>query len=229
MNLLAHISQKDIEFTIKMLEKQLNCPKTSSMGRFFDAVSALLGINTDISYEGQAAIELEYYANEANAEPYNISFYNQKQSDKAYDINLSGQNDSSIVENTSATLGKIEYADSIDNSRFGFIVQTSYIINQIIRDIQEGHSKEHIASRFHSTIAEIVLQGCILIRKSSNLNSVVLSGGVFQNITLLKMCVERLREHNFIVFTHSEYPANDGGIALGQAVLALGKIFGRHV
>ncbi len=229
MNLLTHISQNDIEFIIKMLEKQLNCPTTSSMGRFFDAVSALLGINTDISYEGQAAIELEYYANEANAEPYNINFYNQKQSEKAYDINLKGQKDSSIVENNSVALGKIECSDSIDKSRFGFVVQTSCIINQIIRDLQEGYSKEHIASRFHSTIAEIVLQGCILIRKNSNLNSVILSGGVFQNITLLKMCVERLREHNFNVFTHSEYPANDGGIALGQAVLALGKIIDRHI
>lgn len=226
INLLAHISQNDIEFTIKMLEKQLNCPQTSSMGRFFDAVSALLGINTDISYEGQAAIELEYYAIEAKAEPYVINFSNHKQSDETHEVKLCIQNGSSIVENSLDVSGSQE---SPDTNRFGFVVQTSCIIDQIILDIQEGHSKEHIASRFHATIAEIVLQGCILIRKSSKLNSVVLSGGVFQNITLLKMSVDRLREHDFSVYTHSEYPTNDGGIALGQAVLALGNIIGRYV
>ncbi len=228
-DLLAHISQNDIEFTIKMLEKQLNCPLTSSMGRFFDAVSALLGINTDISYEGQAAIELEYYAIEVKPEPYVINFCNKKQSEETYEEKFCSQNGSSIVENSSSVLGNQDSADSLDRNRFGFVVQTSCIINQIIQDIQEGHSKEHVASRFHSTIAEIVLQGCILIRKNSNLNSVVLSGGVFQNITLLKMCIDRLREHDFNVYTPSEYPANDGGIALGQAVLALGKIIGRQV
>lgn len=228
-DLLESISQNDIKFTIKMLEKQLNCPLTSSMGRFFDAVSALLGINTDISYEGQAAIELEYYAMEANAQPYTINFCIQKQSEEAHTLKFCSKNDSSIVENSSDVSGSQESADSLDRNRFGFVVQTSCIINQIIQDIQEGYSKEHIASRFHSTIAEIVMQGCNLIRKNSNLNSVVLSGGVFQNITLLKMCVDRLREHDFNVYTPSEYPANDGGIALGQAVLALGKIIGRQV
>lgn len=187
--LLRDINQNDIDFTIKMLEKQLNCPLTSSMGRFFDAVSALLGINTDISYEGQAAIELEYYSIETNAEPYAINFQSKK-------TNLSD----------------------------GFVVQTSCIIDQIILDIQDGQSKEHIASRFHSTIAEIVLQGCDIIRKYSGLNSVVLSGGVFQNITLLKMSVDRLKENGFDVYTHSNFPANDGGISLGQAMLALAEI-----
>ncbi len=230
-NLLENISRNDIEFTIKMLEKQLNCPKTSSMGRFFDAVSALLGINTDISYEGQAAIELEYYSIEANAEPYIINFCNQKQSEEPYEIELCSQNGSSTIGNSSVVTGNIkrlESADSPDNNMAGFVVETSCIINQIIQDIQDGQSKEHIASRFHSTIAEIVLQGCELIRKNSSINSVVLSGGVFQNITLLKMSVDRLREHNFNVYTHSEYPTNDGGIAFGQAVLALGQIIGRH-
>ncbi len=202
--LLANINQKDIDFTIKMLEKQLNCPQTSSMGRFFDAVAALIGINTDISYEGQAAIELEHYAVEANAEPYAISFCSKKADGELYEINL----------------------DSVDENRTGFAIQTSSIINQIIQDILDGKSKEYIASRFHSTIAEIVLQGCSLIRKNSGLSSVVLSGGVFQNLTLLGMSVNRLREHGFNVYTHSEIPANDGGISLGQAMLALAKIVG---
>jgi len=196
---LSDISQSDVDFTIKMLERKLNCPQTSSMGRFFDAVSALLGIKTDISYEGQAAIELEYLAVESNAKP--------------YDIEISKKEIHSATED-----------DSFDADASRFVAKTNCIIKQIVSDIQAGQSKEHISSRFHSTIAEIILQGCKIIRDSSGLNSVVLSGGVFQNITLLRMTVDRLNENSFTVYTHSEVPANDGGIALGQAMMSLARI-----
>lgn len=271
--LLGNINQNEIDFTIKMLEKQLNCPKSSSMGRLFDAVSALLGISTDISYEGQAAIELEYYAVEQNIEPYDISLYcettknvagsndvssfhnsdftnnisysdntagssgvsNSSNSDCTSNINYSNNSvgsDSVNYSNNAKASNISNYAGSDsqriaknDKNKAGFVVKTSSIINQIIQDIQNGQSKEHIASKFHSTIAEIVLQGCNIIRENSKLSTVVLSGGVFQNITLLKLTVDRLRNNDFIVYTHSQYPANDGGIALGQAMMALAGIF----
>lgn len=199
-----NISQDDIDFTIKMLERNLNCPKTSSMGRFFDAVSALLDIKTDISYEGQAAIELEYYSVERGLKPYDIELCSQE--------TLSSAN-----------------GDFFDADAKGFIVKTACIIKQIVEDIQEGKSKEYISSRFHYTIAEIILQGCNTIREESRLNSVVLSGGVFQNLTLLRMSVDRLKENGFKVYTHSEVPANDGGIALGQAMMALAEIMTKTV
>ncbi|PYG88419.1 hydrogenase maturation protein HypF [Ruminiclostridium sufflavum DSM 19573] len=205
--LLSNISQKDIDFTVRMLEKKLNCPQTSSMGRFFDAVSALIGINTDISYEGQAAVELEYYAEALKAEPYNFSLYSPEQPQDA---------------------GEASDSDSPAKGDTGFIVQTKGIIYDIIKDIFDGHSKRHISSRFHSTAAEIVLRGCIRIREKSGINTVALSGGVFQNITLLKMSADRLKENGFNVYMHSELPANDGGIALGQALLALAEIADMH-
>jgi len=192
------ISQDDIDFTIKMLERKLNCPKTSSVGRFFDAVSALLGIKTDISYEGQAAIELEYYSVEQGLKP--------------YDIELCSQDTLSYTK-----------VGSYDAGATGFIAKTACIIKQIVKDIQKGKSREHISTRFHWTIAEIILQGCNKIREESSLNSVVLSGGVFQNLTLLRMSVDRLKENGFTVFTHSEVPTNDGGIALGQAMMTLAR------
>lgn len=186
---IRDISQNDIDFTIKMLEKKLNSPLTSSMGRLFDAVSALLGIKTDISYEGQAAIELEYYAIIEDARPYDIGLLIQ-------DANT-------------------ENGDSC------FIAKTSSIIKQIVKDLQGGQGRENISSRFHATIAELVLQGCKEIREKNRLNKVILSGGVFQNITLLKMSVDSLRENSFEVYIHNQVPANDGGIALGQAMMAL--------
>ena len=200
---LSGISQDDIDFVINMLKRKLNCPQTSSVGRFFDAVSALLEIKTDISYEGQAAIELENYAVDQNPEPYVIEFSEQ---------------------NNPSRIMKASFSDSsIDANKERFIAKTSCILKQIVKDIQDCQSIECISSRFHCTIADIVLQGCEIIRNSSGINSVVLSGGVFQNMTLLKMSVDRLREHGFLVYTHSEVPANDGGIALGQAMMALAR------
>ncbi|EPR08238.1 carbamoyltransferase HypF [Ruminiclostridium papyrosolvens] len=177
-------SKEEIIFTIKMLEKRINSPFTSSMGRFFDGVSALLGIKTDISYEGQAAIELEYYADLCCTEPYHFD---------------------------------------IENAAFEeeFKVNTSCIIKQIVNDILDGNGLEYISTRFHATIANIVLEGCLSIRSRGELNNVVLSGGVFQNVTLLQITVDSLQQQGFKVFVHSEVPANDGGIALGQSIMAI--------
>ncbi len=187
--LLSKENQQDIAFTVKMLERRLNCPLTSSMGRLFDAVSALIGIKTHISYEGQAAIELEYYAEETdNLEPYHIEL---------------------------ACPEKL------------LIVKTGGIIEQLVKDTDEGKSKEHISSRFHLTMAQVVLQGCMEIRGEGGGDRVVLSGGVFQNITLLKLCTALLEKNNFKVYTHSKIPANDGGIALGQAMMALAECVSR--
>jgi len=183
--LLSEINSGNIAFTLKMLEKKLNCPETSSMGRLFDAVSALLNIKTDISYEGQAAIELEYYAGDKTAKPYEV------------------------VINTDET--------------GCFVVRTDLLIRQLLQDIETGCSLELISSRFHATVADIVLKGCIFIREKSLINRVVLSGGVFQNMTLLTMSTELLEKNGFQVFTHSQIPANDGGIALGQAIMAIAQ------
>ncbi len=181
--ILKGIRQEDLAFTIRMLERRLNCPETSSMGRLFDAVSAILGIKTDISYEGQAAVELEYYATDMTAKPYEVTL----------ETGPAGS----------------------------FYVGTDTVITQLVREVEAGKSLEAIASSFHATAAEIVLKGCLEIRSKCKLNRVVLSGGVFQNLTLLAMCTELLENSGFEVFVHSQVPANDGGIALGQAIMAI--------
>jgi hydrogenase maturation protein HypF len=196
-------SKEEISFIIKMLEKGINSPFTSSMGRFFDAISALMGIKTDISYEGQAAIELEYYADLCCTESYDFTLNNE--------ASFEGKSKS----------GKNEIAQE-------FVVNTRPVIRQIICDLLEGKSREYISSRFHATIAEIVFTGCKNIRRSTDLNQVVLSGGVFQNITLLKLTVDLLERNGFEVYTHSEVPSNDGGIALGQAMMAIAGLLKKN-
>jgi hydrogenase maturation protein HypF len=93
-------------------------------------------------------------------------------------------------------------------------------IQNIVRDLKNGQTKGVIASRFHNTIAAVIAEVCRRIRESDRLNRVCLSGGTFQNIYVLESAVALLRRLGFEVFLHSLVPPNDGGIALGQAVIA---------
>ncbi len=77
-----------------------------------------------------------------------------------------------------------------------------------------------ISARFHLTLAQVVVECCERLRESDGLSRVCLSGGTFQNLRLLTHAVTFLREKGFEVFIHHRVPANDGGLALGQAVIA---------
>ena len=94
------------------------------------------------------------------------------------------------------------------------------IIRGIVSDLERGVEVESISSKFHNTIAEIILNMCLKIRKTSGLNRVALSGGVFQNSLLLENTYVLLDKNDFKVFKQHRVPPNDGGIALGQAVIA---------
>ena len=164
----------------KMIDKGINSPMTSSSGRLFDAVSALVGIRKEIYYEGQAAIELEMAAGvEAGGYPFDLR---------------------EIEDNT--------------------FILIEPIFRGIVSDLERGVEVESISSKFHNTMARIILNMCIKIRKTSGLDRVALSGGVFQNSLLLENTYVLLDKNNFKVFTQHRVPPNDGGIALGQVVIA---------
>ena len=171
-----------------MLEKNLNIVQTSSIGRLFDAVSALLGIRQVINYEAQAAIELE-----AAADPTENGYYQ-------YEILI-------------PEISSIQQSDSR-------IANTDTIIHQIYADILAGCSIPTISARFHNTLARLVVEICQGIRIEQGIQKVVLSGGVWQNMTLLEKTLYLLFKNDFQVYTHSRVPPNDGGIALGQAAIA---------
>jgi hydrogenase maturation protein HypF len=93
-------------------------------------------------------------------------------------------------------------------------------IEAVVGDLQRGERVSTISGRFHNTLAEAIGEVCRRLRKAEGLNRVCLSGGTFQNIFLLKRTLARLYHSDFEVFLHSEVPPNDGGISLGQAVIA---------
>jgi hydrogenase maturation protein HypF len=159
------------------LEHSINTPLTSSMGRLFDAVSALAGVRQTINYEGQAAIELESLCSPAET--------------GAYEFDLS--------------------ADEILVAGF---------LDQLLKDIHAGVSAPIISAKFHNGLAKAFVSVCKLIRQETAINTVALSGGVWQNITLLTKTYDLLDREGFTTLVHHNVPANDGGISLGQVAVA---------
>jgi hydrogenase maturation protein HypF len=156
----------------KQLERRVNCADTSSMGRLFDAVSALIGVRQKVTYEGQAAIELESLCG-AGAE-------------RCYPLPP----------------------------------DPGPMLRCIAEDLRAGVSREEIAGVFHETIAQWVAALAREARSRTGVNLVGLTGGVFQNLTLLRRAAQLVRDDGFELLTHRLVPANDGGLSLGQAVLA---------
>jgi hydrogenase maturation protein HypF len=94
------------------------------------------------------------------------------------------------------------------------------MVRSIVKDMGDNVAPGIISSRFHNTIVCVIADVCERIRKQDGLDVVALSGGVFQNLYLLTRTVAALEQKGFSVFTHEQVPTNDGGIALGQAVVA---------
>ncbi len=165
------------------LEKKINTPMTSSMGRLFDAVSALAGVRQQVNYEGQVAIEFEVLADKAEAGAYSFAL-NQDQ------------------------------------------VQVGGAIEALVKDVMAGVPIQKISARFHHGLAESVRETIGKINGETGIRSVVLSGGVWQNITLLRRTLSLLQKDGFVVYIHREVPANDGGLSLGQAAIAAARMRG---
>ena len=110
-------------------------------------------------------------------------------------------------------------------ARYGFEMKGDEVdlrptIAEIVANVRKGMGAGEIAASFHNTVVAVIVEGCRRTRESHGLEKVCLSGGTFQNFYLLRRAVHGLRQAGFEVNLHSQVPANDGGIALGQAVIA---------
>ena len=186
IDLIKRIDLQKWDILNRAIEKKINTPWTSSMGRLFDAISSLLSIRDEVHYEGQAAIELEMIADQGVTEGYPFH---------------------------------------IQQDETPMVINPADMIRGIVRDLIDGTPSSIISGKFHRTVARSIIETCQTIRSNERLNRVVLSGGVFQNIFLLSLVKEGLRRSGFEVHTHQLVPANDGGISLGQAVIAHMKLF----
>ena len=105
-------------------------------------------------------------------------------------------------------------------------VQAGSAFEALVQDVIAGVHSSQISARFHNGLAECVREVCLKIRSETGIDEVALSGGVWQNITLLGRTLSLLKGDGFRVYLHREVPANDGGLSLGQAVIAAARMRG---
>ena len=116
--------------------------------------------------------------------------------------------------------GRYNFDLSPSNGHDPIQIEIKPLLESLIMDVIEEVPLSIISAKFHNTIAQLVLDTTMTIRNNTNVDQVALSGGVWQNITLLRKTINHLVKNQFTVFIHNRVPANDGGVALGQAVIA---------
>ncbi|KRT59008.1 Kae1-like domain-containing protein, partial [endosymbiont of Ridgeia piscesae] len=185
---ICALRQRPVAALLTMLEQGLNSPLSSSCGRLFDAVAALLGICADgIDYEGQAAVELETAAMaavERLPEPYPFGF---------------------------------------NREEGGLVLDPTPMWRALMQDLADGVCRERIAYAFHLGLASALVRAVRQLAEVHGIQTVALSGGVFQNRSLFEVIVESLRKQGLRLLSHEAVPSNDGGLALGQAVIAAAR------
>jgi hydrogenase maturation protein HypF len=187
-------SDSELRVILRMLERGINAPVTSSAGRLFDAVAAIVDIRQRMTFEGQAAMALEFAAGEVGNEPYPFAVV-----------------DGAAGVGSAAEMGHPERA---------VIVDWGPMIEAILRDIGAGEQVSRLSARFHETLAHMIQE----VARRAAIPRVVLSGGCFQNARLTERVSEVLTGAGFAVYTHQRVPPNDGGIALGQIVAAARRV-----
>jgi len=183
--LLQAMSGDRAAVVFQMIDKGLNSPETSSLGRLFDGIAAIVGLRDTVRFEGQAAMELEMIADPAEKGHYDGQWHRTE-----------------------------------DQYR----LDPGLLVRQIVADTTRGVSAAAISSRFHNTLTRLFAELCRVLRTDTGLERVVLSGGVFQNSTLLTTLSAALAKTGFKVYSQQLVPANDGGLSLGQAVAAAAMV-----
>ncbi len=199
--LFPEIDGGELDLVVQQIEKNLNCIATSSAGRLFDAVSAILGVCHEISYEAQAAIELESRINRDGT---------GRPADRPRE---SASTDGGYASGP-------HYPYELIEAERGFVVDAGPTVLAVLADVLAGTRRAIVAEAFHNTVVRFAADGCGVIARASGIRTVALSGGVFQNRYILTNLVSSLETSGFRVLLNREVPANDGGVSLGQAVVA---------
>lgn len=206
-----------LQFTME--ERGINTVQSTSAGRLFDAVSAILDIRKSSTFEGEASTSLQFAAekwldaqkkkiagSEDFAESGIITDYGELKS-------ISDVAQKSVVEKNNSINRNIK-ADL-------YYLPTLSLVKELAERKLAGENSNQLALHFHRRLAGMIVSACEKAREETGINAVALSGGVYQNKLLLDYSVTMLEERGFHVLRHHLLPPNDGGISLGQAVAAM--------
>jgi hydrogenase maturation protein HypF len=176
------IEAAQANMVLEQIDRRINTVDTSSLGRVFDAVAALLGLGRYNHFDAQLPMALESIVDESVDEHYPFDLV--KRGDEPARINL------------------------------------RRTLRRLVSETREAVAAPVLSARFHNTLAEALAEMAGAAREKTKLDTVALSGGVFCNRYLANRLVKRLKQEGFTVLWNRDVPANDGGIALGQAAIA---------
>jgi hydrogenase maturation protein HypF len=180
----------------QMLRRGLNSPVTTSAGRLFDGVAALLDLYQHVSFEGQAAMALEFVADAAVEEAYSFTI-------------LKDEGGGMKDENSYF----IPHPSSL-------ILDWQPLVEAVLADLRQGIEPGIMSARFHNALVGMI----VAVAESVGERRVALSGGCFQNRLLTERAAQQLSKAGFEVLLHRQVPPNDGGISLGQIAVAAAKL-----
>ncbi|MFW2177674.1 MULTISPECIES: carbamoyltransferase HypF [unclassified Moraxella] len=209
---LAMLTTTERTIFTQMLNKNLNTFATTSMGRLFDGVSALLGLCRYSQYEAQAPMMLE-----------DALLYNKQLDNRKFDNN---ELDNSQFEPSQFALPLLEgyefelVRQHSDDNFVPLMLDYRPVIVAMVADIMAQQSVAVISHKFHSAVVRAVGMVCQAIQTQVGVRQVVLSGGVFSNGFLLSNTLQHLQQLGFEAYAHQQVPTGDGGIALGQLAVA---------
>ena len=204
-----------LQFTME--ERGINTVQSTSAGRLFDAVSAILDIRKSSTFEGEASTSLQFAAEKWLDAQQQKTFY-QQQIDINRNMKVSQENssdaDQKIIADRNKSINQNIKADL-------YYLPTLSLVKELAERKLAGENSNQLALHFHRRLAEMIVSACEKAREETGINTVALSGGVYQNKLLLDYSVTMLEERGFHVLRHHLLPPNDGGISLGQAVAAM--------
>jgi len=197
----AWFERSEREMLLAMLDRAVGCPRTSSMGRLFDAVAAMCGVPTVISFEGQAAMALEYAADWKVEDAYPLPVADPE----------GPSEEESAAEGDSPALVPRKPGQSP-----ALVADWEPLVRAVLADRTAGVSIGKISAKLHNALAEMA----VAVARQWGGSRVVLTGGCFQNALLSDRVARRLSAEGFEVYTHNKVPPGDGGITLGQLIIA---------
>ncbi len=205
---------EEAEVCDRMIERGLNTPMTSSVGRLFDAASALLGICAESSYEGEGAILLEAAMEAAGADAPGAAAAEEA-------AGVAGENELAARERYAVTAQKnVATETSTAEDTSVLLLDAEPTFRALLDDVAAGVPVSVIARRFHDAMVSAIVMAAELVRALYGISTVVLSGGVFMNRYLVEHVLPALAEAGFTAAINRDLPPNDGCISFGQAAVA---------
>ena len=215
----------------KMAAHNINSVISTSAGRLFDAVSAVLGICGRSTFEGEASTSLEFaawrYEKEQKRNPLcekaKTAFYESAKT-ASYESAETKQKEERLTHTKKAAKREGVSEPLLLQKEGRYQIPTHRLFRKVTEGRLAGKDTGELSYFFHKELAEMIVCACREMRRETGIKTVALSGGVYQNQLLLKFSVELLEREGFHVLTHHLIPPNDGGICLGQAVAAMKRI-----